>query len=173
MYLPWSQVTQFHDMVPSYPGKATKMLNFVKRTLYQCTCDAKVKATAYSTLVRPTLEYATVVWDPYQQYLINSIEMVQRRAARWVKQEYSITTRVTAILNNLKWNLLPKRQQYSRLTLFFFQVFTPRFTCYQNTTILSALHIDSLYVAHSPYTLHPTIHTYNILPKEFLPQDNY
>ena len=114
----------------TWSHQATKMLNFVKRTLYQCTCDAKVKATAYSTLVRPTLEYATAVWDPYQQYLINSIEMVQRRAARWVKQEYSITTSVTAILNNLKWNLLPKHQQYSRLTLFF-QVFMPRFTCYQ------------------------------------------
>ena len=30
-------------------NKATKKLNFVKRALYQC--DAKVKATAYSTLV--------------------------------------------------------------------------------------------------------------------------
>ena len=30
-------------------------------------------ATAYSTLVRHTLEYATIVWDPYQQYLINNI----------------------------------------------------------------------------------------------------
>ena len=56
-------------------NKATKMLNFVRRTLYQG--DPEVKATAYSTLVRPTLEYATEVWDPHQQYLINSIEMVQ------------------------------------------------------------------------------------------------
>ena len=158
----------------TWSHQATKMLNFVKRTLYQRTCDAKVKDTAYSTLVRPTLEYATAVWDPYQQYLINSIEMVQWRAARWVKQEYSITTSVTAILNNLKWNLLPKHQQCSRLTLFF-QVFMPRFTCYQNTAIyyLPSTCIDLLYVANSPYTLHPTIHTYNILPKEFLPQDNY
>ena len=66
-------------MVPSYPGNC-KCFSFVKRTLYHY--DAKVKATAYSTLVRPTLEYTTAVWDPYQQYLINSIEMVQQRAAR-------------------------------------------------------------------------------------------
>ena len=70
------------------------MLNFIKRTLYQS--DPEVKATAYSTLVRPTLEYVTVVWDPHQQYLINNIEMVQQRATRWVKQEYSMTTSVTA-----------------------------------------------------------------------------
>ena len=97
-------------------NKATKMLNFAKRTLYKC--DTKVKATAYTTLVRPILEYATVVWDPYQQYLINNIEMVQRRAARWVKQEYGITTSVTSILNNLKWSTLSKCRQYSRLILF-------------------------------------------------------
>ena len=64
--------------IQAITNKATKMLNFVTRTLYQC--DPEVKATAYSTLVRPTLEYATVVWDPvnpHQKYLINSIEMVQ------------------------------------------------------------------------------------------------
>ena len=53
-------------------NKATKMLNFANRTLYKC--DTKVKATAYTTLIRPTLEYATVIWDPYQQYLVNNIE---------------------------------------------------------------------------------------------------
>ena len=62
------------------------MLNFVTRTLYQC--DPEVKATAYSTIVRPTIEYTTVAWDLHQQYLINSIEMIQGRTARWVKQEY-------------------------------------------------------------------------------------
>ena len=45
--------------------------------------------------------------------------MVQRRAARWVKQEYGITTSVTSILNNLKWSTLSERCQYSRLILFF------------------------------------------------------
>ena len=47
--------------------------------------------------------------------------MVQRRAARWVKQKCSMTTDVTAILNNLECNLLSKRRhaQFSRLTLFF------------------------------------------------------
>ena len=48
-------------------NKASKTLNFVKRILHQCT--SSVKETAYITLVRPILEYASVVWDPYQQYL--------------------------------------------------------------------------------------------------------
>ena len=65
-----------------------------------------MKATTYFTLAQPTLEYATVVWDLHQQYFNQQyIEMEQQKAARWVKQEYSITTSVTAILNNLEWNL--------------------------------------------------------------------
>ena len=50
-------------------NKASKALNFVKRTLYQC--EPSVKVAAYITLVRPILEYANIVWDPHQQYLID------------------------------------------------------------------------------------------------------
>ena len=62
-------------------NKATRMLNFIKRNLSKC--NSKVKSDAYTTLVRPILEYATQVWDPHQQ-TIYKLEMVQRRAARWV-----------------------------------------------------------------------------------------
>ena len=58
-------------------NKASKTLNFVKQMLHQCT--SSVKETAYITLVRPILEYASVVWSS------NNIEMIQRRAARWLK----------------------------------------------------------------------------------------
>ena len=57
-------------------NKVSKTLNFVKRTLYQC--EPSVNVAAYITLVRPILEYASIVWDPHQQYLIDNIEMVQQ-----------------------------------------------------------------------------------------------
>ena len=41
--------------------KATYMLNFIKHTLHKC--DSTVKATAYTTLIQPILEYAAAVWD--------------------------------------------------------------------------------------------------------------
>ena len=65
---------------------------------------------AYITLVRPLLEYASAVWDPYQQYLINNMEMIQRQAARWVKQDYSS---ISDMINNLQWTSLQKRRMYS------------------------------------------------------------
>jgi hypothetical protein len=40
--------------------------------------------SAYQTLVRPLVEYASTVWNPYTKTEINKIEAVQRRAARYV-----------------------------------------------------------------------------------------
>ena len=41
--------------------------------LYQVKpmCSKEVKETAYLTLVRPCLEYAPSVWDPYQLAIPN------------------------------------------------------------------------------------------------------
>ena len=92
------------------------MLNFIKRNLSKC--NSKVKSDAYTTLVRPILEYATQVWDPHQQNLIYKLEMVQGRAARWVQSDYSFKSSVTTMLDNLNWTTLEQRREASRLSLF-------------------------------------------------------
>ena len=70
--------------------KANKTLNFLKRNLN--SCSSSVKASAYLTLVRPSMEYAAAVWDPYHHNDILQLEKVQRRAARWVLNDYNIDT---------------------------------------------------------------------------------
>ena len=67
-------------------GKASKTLGFLRRNLGRCT--TKTKATAYTTLVRPVLEYASPVWDPHQITTTRDIEQVQRRAARFAYNCY-------------------------------------------------------------------------------------
>jgi hypothetical protein len=47
----------------------------------------RIKEQAYQTLVRPLVEYASTVWNPYTKIEINKIEAVQRRAARYVVWE--------------------------------------------------------------------------------------
>ena len=127
-------------------NKASKTLNFAKRILHQCT--SSVKKTAYITLVRPILEYASTVWDPYQQYLINNIEMIQRQAARWVKQDYRLTSSVSDMINNLQWTTLQKRRMYSRLTNF-----------YIKTRQISRSH-STIYI--TPYLTLPIYHTSSV-----------
>jgi hypothetical protein len=50
--------------------------------LARLCCSKEVKRNAYTTLVRPSVEYASAVWDPYTRNQINQLEQVQRRAAR-------------------------------------------------------------------------------------------
>ena len=45
-------------------AKASQLFNFLRRNL--SNCSPSVKASAYLTIVRPVLEYAASVWDPYQ-----------------------------------------------------------------------------------------------------------
>ena len=59
----------------SWSHHTHRTLNFIQHTLSKYSSD--VKTTAYRTLVRLTLEYAAIVWDPHQQYLIDEIERVQ------------------------------------------------------------------------------------------------
>ena len=91
--------------------KASKVLNFIRRNLSKRSTE--VKSTA---LVRPIMEYAASVWDPHQQYLIDNIEKIQRRAARWILSDYLQQSSVTNMLNQLHWPTLQLHCYVSRLS---------------------------------------------------------
>ena len=71
------------------------------------------------TLVRPALEYASRVWDPHHATLISDLEAVQRRAARFVSNDYRSRSPgcVTAMLDRLKWETLQERRSKQRLMM--------------------------------------------------------
>ena len=98
-------------------NKASQSLGFLKRNLH--SAKPTTKTAAYNTTVRPNLEYCSSVWDPYHQKEVEKLENVQRRAARFVSNNYSRTPgTVTSLLNDIKWNSLQTRRQYSRLVFF-------------------------------------------------------
>ena len=79
--------------------KANNTLAMLRRNLK--TASVKMKELAYQALVRPQLEYASVIWSPWQHTLSSSIEKVQRRAARYVMNNYCYTSSVSNMMSNL------------------------------------------------------------------------
>ena len=104
----------FSPHISNITCNAMKTLNFVKRNLYKSNRD--IKYMAYTSLVRPVLEYASSAWDLYLNKNILVIEMVLRRAARWVKSDYLWTSSATSMLCDLNWSTLQRHSKVSRLT---------------------------------------------------------
>ena len=97
--------------------KANNTLGFLKRNLN--INSASVKEQAYKSLVRPSVEYACSVWDPYFAEDITKIEMIQRRAARYVTGRHSNTSSVSDMMHHLQWRTLADRRTDSRLAMFY------------------------------------------------------
>ena len=72
--------------INAIPTKANSKLSFLRRNLKGC--PEKLRETAYFALVRSFLEYSATVWHPHQKYNSDKLEIVQRRAARFVKGRY-------------------------------------------------------------------------------------
>ena len=70
--------------------RLNQTLGFLNRNIRVHNKD--LKSVAYKTLVRPQLEYASIVWSPHTATDIQKVEAVQRRAARWVYRDYSYTS---------------------------------------------------------------------------------
>ena len=101
----------------SITNKANSMLGILRRNLI--ISSHTVKTHAYQALVRPHIEYASSVWDPHTQCNTRKLEMVQRRAARYVCNLWHNTSSVTEMVNQLGWDSLAKRRQNSRLCAFY------------------------------------------------------
>ena len=99
----------FSPHIQKIAAKATRVLNFIKRNLYNCSKE--IKSKAYLTLVRPILEYASP-WDPHLIKDSDQIEKVQRTAARWVTSDYGWSSSVTAMLAGLLFHSVIKSLNY-------------------------------------------------------------
>ena len=53
--------------------------------------------------------------EPLHERKKDKIEMVQRRAARWVSNDYSTYSSVTEMMSNLGWRSLENRRYDARL----------------------------------------------------------
>ena len=112
-----SKDLSWNDHTSSITSKANSTLGFVKRNVK--TSNVKVKEMANKTLVRPQVEHASPVWSPHTKDNIDKIEMTQRRAARWVKNQFSTYDSVTDMLSELGWRSLECQWIDARMIMFY------------------------------------------------------
>jgi len=71
------------------------------------------------TVVRPIIEYASVIWSPYAKDNTSKLEIVQQKAATFVYNDFYSYSSVTAMLNKLSWESLAQRRSKAILTTFY------------------------------------------------------
>ena len=70
--------------------KSNKILDGIKHLMHNAPQEAKL--LAYTSLCRPILEYADVVWDPSVKSTVHNIELIQNKAIRFIANLEDVMT---------------------------------------------------------------------------------
>ena len=129
----------------------------------------KLRETAYNTLVRPQLEYASPSGT-------HTIKKKYSSWTRWTTSSFDHRSSVTAIVNDLGWRTLEQRRADLRLCLFFKMVYglvavplpdyieqSNRISRYCHSMTFRQLHTSKEYYKHSFFPL--AIVQWNALPE--------
>ena len=148
-------------------SKASSTLGLLRRNL--SLCPQKLREQAYISLIRSRLEYCAAIWDPHLEKDTQQLEAIQRRAARFVVQDFSRYSSVKSYLNDLKWAPLKDRRRDIRLT-FLFKIVTGRVAVQAEGTLLPAdsrtrhKHNTSIGTCQQPVTSAWTLSLSNLSP---------
>lgn len=96
---------------------ALRKLGFLRHKLRNC--PPNVKLLSYFSFVRPKLEYASTVWDPYTKFNIDKIERVQRKAVRFIYNKYLPSDSPSALMTANDIQPLASRRLKQRLDFLF------------------------------------------------------
>lgn len=156
-------------------NKALKKLGFLKRRLYLANHETRLRA--YTSLIRATLDYASIIWNPHTAILSDCIESIQNKAARFILHSYSPYQSVSALKQILNLPELNTRRKFFRLTFFhsLYHGITP-FSCahifpahYVSNRTDHARKVSSIFARTKKYQNSPfvlSVTEWNELPSE-------
>lgn len=99
--------------ISNVAASALRKLFFLKRSLR--LSPPSTKLLAYTTFIRPILEYANTVWFPHTTTHIMTLENVQRKAIRFIHNKYRRTDSPTNLLSASGLHTLAIRARQARL----------------------------------------------------------
>ena len=112
------QKMNFKHHIAQTTVKAQSSRQFLQRNLVSSDKDTKLQC--YKTFIRPIVEYASTVWDPVgNSKLIYQLEMVQRKAVRWVNNKWRHDESPTLMINQLNLQTLQQRRAVNRLNMLY------------------------------------------------------
>ena len=88
--------------------KANQMLTMIQINVH--FASKITRELAYNTFVQPHLEYASVVWSPWQSYLEGAL----KSSAQYGCNKYGIISAIN-LINDLKWETLKVQRIKSSL----------------------------------------------------------
>jgi len=94
------------DQVNYTVKMAWMVLHFIMRIFKKG--NSSTKSLAYTTLVRPILEYGAACWDPYREGQIYSLDRVQKKAVKFAYH-----------MSESNWETLSQRRKISRICAVF------------------------------------------------------
>ena len=96
-------------------SKAYKILGLLRR-LFSTSISTRAKLTLYTSLVRSKLLYCSVVWRPHLLVDIKTLELVQRRATKFIVNSAGLDYRQRLI----ELHLLPLMMEFEMADILFF-----------------------------------------------------
>lgn len=154
--------------------KANNALWSLRRNLQRATTE--VKNLAYRTLVRPIIEYAKIVWDPYTEKNRKKLERIQRLASRFIFNKYGRHHSPSKLCQLANLPNLELRTKYDRIKFLFLiihnEIKINRTNYFEISTNESSRHRHSMYIPPPvtrndtfKYSFFPrTIKEWNMLP---------
>ena len=155
--------------IQSVCSKARKIVGLIYRKYYRFS-DTATLLQLYRSLVRPHLDYAAPVWDPYLQRDIQLLEGVQKFACRMCSKAWK--TGYEELLSTLQLSSLSNRRLFLKLCTIFRVLHG---LCYFPQNVFSARETRS-HVCRPLMLTHPFARTnsyfYSFVPHSILQWNN-
>ena len=111
-----NKTCQWGDHIDSIIQKVTPKINILRSLKF--TLDRKSLETLYFSFIRPTFEYANIIWDNCPDYYKNKLEQINIEAGRIITG----ATKLVSIRNlymETGWETLEQRREKSKLIQYF------------------------------------------------------